>query len=355
MPKRNFDNSTTVDQLTLLKAKLGHSLTSEEVTASASTTDQGTNSSPIPNRTQADDRESQALPDASPQGSSPATTITDPTILLDPTFIRVPLDAIIVGGVNARREFAEDRMEELRASIQVDGLLQPVIVVQEPGHPGRWHLLAGERRFRVVQALGWEEIPARVVTVPRHKWRRVMMQENLQQESFSLAEQIRGFVDMVEDDGYSISEIIDELHLTKGYVYGLFRLYKNPRLRRAIEDGLINGKKILKPLNRLITNEGDERYPGVVERILRFVATKNPSVSEVDDKVTDLINELDPSRDVGGPGPRQRVAGSVWDKERQRLQIFVSKSVRNLERDAIRELAQVYRTMAEDLARMAEE
>ena len=268
----------------------------------------------------------------------------------------MPLETIIVGGVNARREFVEDRMEELRASIQVDGLLQPVVVVPEPGRPGQWHLLAGERRFRALQVLGWEEIPARVVTVPRHKWRRVMMQENLQQESFSLAEQIRGFVDMVEDDGYSIAEIIDELHLTKGYVYGLFRLYKNPRLRRAIEDGLINGKKILKPLNRLITNEGDERYPGVVDRILRFVATKKPSVSEVDDKVTDLINELELTPDAaGGPGPRQRVAGSVWDKERQRLQSFVSKSVRNLERDAIRELAQVYRAMAEDLARMAEE
>lgn len=278
-----------------------------------------------------------------------------PGALQESEFRRVPFGSIVVGGVNARREFDENRMAELRESIKVDGLLQPLVVTPEPGQPALWHLLAGERRYRTLRELDWNEVPVRIVDLPRNKWRRVMMQENLQQESFSLAEQIRGFVDMVEVDGYSIPEIIEELHLAKGYVYGLFRLYKNPRLRRAIEDGLINGKKILKPLNRLITNEGDERYAGVVERILRFMAAKNPSVSEVDDRVTDLINELDQAPEVGRPAPRQRVAGSIWDKERQRIQTFVSKSVRNLERDAIRELAQVYQSMAEDLTRLAEE
>jgi len=358
LPKHNFDNSTTVDQLALLKAKLGQSLTSENADESgpavAPTIKDGIVLDIEPAR-ETHDHSLKAVP--GPEFQEPREThgTSDMPLSLDNALIRVPLESIVVGGVNARREFSEDRMTELRESIQVDGLLQPVVVVPEPGQPGQWHLLAGERRFRVVRDLGWEEIPVRVVIIPRNKWRRIMMQENLQQESFSLAEQIRGVVDMMEDDGYSIPEIVAELHLDKGYVYGLFRLYKNPHLRRAIEDGLINGKKILKPLNRLITNEGDERHPGVVERILQFIATKNPSVSQVDDKITDLINALDQAPDVGRSAPRQRIAGSIWEKERQRIQTLVSKSVRNLERDAIRELAKVYQSTAEDLTRLAEE
>ena len=270
-------------------------------------------------------------------------------------FIQIPLKAIVVGGVNARREFAEDRMAELRESIQTDGLLQPLVVVPEPEHPNQWHLLAGERRFRTVRDMGWETVPARVVMLPRNKWRRVMMQENLQQESFSLAEQIRGFVDMVEKDGYSIPDIITELHLDKGYVYGLFRLYNNQRLRQAITDGLINGKKILKPINRLITRKGEERYPGLVDRVLRFMAKNNPSVAEMQDKITDLINEVERASEIVSNVPSRRVAGSIWEKERQRLQSFVSKSVRNLDTDAIRELAQVYQSVAQDLTKMADD
>jgi hypothetical protein len=85
------------------------------------------------------------------------------------------------------------------------------------------------------------------------------------------------------------------------------------------------------------------------------MARNNPSVSEVQDKITDLINEVEQASEIVSHAPSRRVAGSIWEKERQRLQSFVSKSVRNLDPDAIRELAQVYRSAAEDLTKMADE
>jgi ParB family chromosome partitioning protein len=57
-----------------------------------------------------------------------------------------------------RREFDEGQLKELADSIEASGLLQPVVVRSRPN--GHYELIAGERRWRAVQRLGWQKIPA---------------------------------------------------------------------------------------------------------------------------------------------------------------------------------------------------
>src|SRR3989442_547670 len=59
-----------------------------------------------------------------------------------------------------RRDVDPAALEELQASIRKAGLLQPVVVRAVPGGNGGFELIAGERRLRACQALGWEKIPA---------------------------------------------------------------------------------------------------------------------------------------------------------------------------------------------------
>src|SRR5256885_1014207 len=59
-----------------------------------------------------------------------------------------------------RRDVDPAALEELQASIRKAGLLQPVVVRPVPGGNGGFELIAGERRLRACQALGWERIPA---------------------------------------------------------------------------------------------------------------------------------------------------------------------------------------------------
>src|SRR5256884_5094621 len=59
-----------------------------------------------------------------------------------------------------RRDVDPAALEELQASIRKAGLLQPVVVRPVPGGNGGFELIAGERRLRARQALGWGRIPA---------------------------------------------------------------------------------------------------------------------------------------------------------------------------------------------------
>lgn len=263
------------------------------------------------------------------------------------------LGDIIVGAVNARREFAEDAMLGLQQSIEADGLWSPVLVAPEPGQPGKWHLLAGERRYRAVVNLGWTTISARVLDLPPNKWRAIMMAENLQREDFSLAEELRGYLSLISEDGYSIAQIVDELKINKGYLYTLLRIQKNRRLRQAIEDGLINGKKVLYPLNRLIAPDGTEISHGLARKALDYIATKRPSVRELEDVISDWLSEVDSIEITSGR--MRKHPGSIWEKERQRVQGFIAKSVTTLEPEAVKRLAEIYQQTAEDLRRLIAE
>src|SRR5690242_12527259 len=62
-----------------------------------------------------------------------------------------------------RREFSPEAIDELASSIAASGLLQPVVVRTKS--PGRFQLIAGERRFRAIQKLGWPKVPAVVKEV----------------------------------------------------------------------------------------------------------------------------------------------------------------------------------------------
>src|SRR5690606_6914934 len=71
--------------------------------------------------------------------------------------------AITPNPFQPRREFDEQELTDLAASIKENGLLQPIVVRPAPaGSRAKWELVAGERRWRAVTRLGWTEVPAMV-------------------------------------------------------------------------------------------------------------------------------------------------------------------------------------------------
>ena len=84
------------------------------------------------------------------------TTVGD--ALADGSLTSVSLAAIQPNPYQPRHVFDEKALDELKTSLKQSGLLQPVIV--RPGDDGKFELIAGERRCRAAQLLGWTEISA---------------------------------------------------------------------------------------------------------------------------------------------------------------------------------------------------
>src|SRR5438046_7839541 len=92
-----------------------------------------------------------------------------------------------------RRDVDPGALEELQASIRKAGLLQPVVVRPAPGGARGFELIAGERRMRACQALGWEKIPAVKREVDDRTVLTLALVENLQRDDLSPVDEARGY------------------------------------------------------------------------------------------------------------------------------------------------------------------
>src|SRR2546423_3604874 len=76
------------------------------------------------------------------------------------SLVELPVQDIKPNPFQPRRTVDPAALEELVSSIKQAGLLQPIVVRKAPGGNGAYELIAGERRLRACQQLGWERIPA---------------------------------------------------------------------------------------------------------------------------------------------------------------------------------------------------
>lgn len=124
-----------------------------------------------------------------------------------------------------RYEIDEPALEELTASIQASGLLQPIVV---RANHGSYQLIAGERRWRAVQRLGWAKIPAVVKDVDDQTLLTLALIENLQRDQLSAVEEAGSYQRLIEEFGVTQVEVARLVGRDRSTVANALRLLKLP-------------------------------------------------------------------------------------------------------------------------------
>src|SRR6266705_2240265 len=149
-----------------------------------------------------------------------------------------------------RRDVDPAALEELTASIRKAGLLQPVVVRQAPGGSGGgsggnggFELIAGERRMRACQALGWEKIPAVQREVDDRTVLTLALVENLQRDDLSPVDEARGYERLMAEFSLTQQDVADAVGRDRSTVANALRLLKLPAAVLALlhEGGLSVG------------------------------------------------------------------------------------------------------------------
>ena len=110
------------------------------------------------------------------------------------TIFLVEIDLIDPNPYQTRRDFNEKALEELRDSIAVQGVLQPIVV--RPCPEGRFILILGERRLRASKMAGKTTIPVIVKRVSEQQAAEMTLVENLQREDLNCVEQAEAFANL---------------------------------------------------------------------------------------------------------------------------------------------------------------
>lgn len=140
----------------------------------------------------------------------------------------VGVDCIDPNPWQPRRDFDQEKLRELAASIAQDGLLQPLVVSPSVGHPGRFLLVAGERRLRAAKIAGLSEVPVFHRASEANSQLRLALIENIQRSNLSPIDEALAYKNLVEVFGFSVQECAVSVGKSRSTVANAIRLLKLP-------------------------------------------------------------------------------------------------------------------------------
>ena len=223
------------------------------------------------------------------------------------SLVELPIQAIKPNPFQPRQTVDPAALEELVSSIKQAGLLQPVVVRRANGGGG-YELIAGERRLRACQQLGWERIPAVQRDADDRTLLTLALIENLQRDDLSPVDEARGYERLIAEFNLAQQDVADAVGRDRSTVANALRLLKLPEV---VLQMLHEGNLSVGHGRALLALED----PRVVTNLAREAVAQGLSVREVEDRVR------------GGRAPERR--------PRMKRGLGVAPEVRRLE-DALR-------------------
>jgi ParB family chromosome partitioning protein len=224
----------------------------------------------------------------------------------------LPVTAISPNPFQPRRSFDDEGLAELAASIAASGLLQPVIV-RAVG--SRFELIAGERRWRAVQRLGWSKISAVVRDYDDRTVLTLALIENLQRDDLSAIDAAHGYQRLVAEFNVSATEVARLVGKDRSTIANTLRLLKLPS---DVQD-LLQEKQISEGHARALL--ALER-PSEISQMAHDIVTHGRSVREVEALVRGETLEKPRGKMMKKPAavrPASADARRVEEALRQRL------------------------------------
>jgi len=254
---------------------------------------------------------------------------------------RLPLNQIDDNPYQTRTVFDQEALQELSRSIQVQGVLQPIVV--RPGKAGRFDLILGERRLRASRMAGLDTIPVIVKRVSDQQAAEMTLVENLQRADLNCIEQAEAFSHLSTQFHLTQEEIGKRVGVSREQVSNYIRLLSlPPNVVQALQKGTLQYSHA-RTLLRLRDNTE-------IERVAKRVIDEKMSVA----KLEELVSAIDIPRglDANGDGRARPIDPNVKAAQRS-LETILGVKVRIRDRKGKGKIVIEYSTL-EDFDRVVE-
>lgn len=191
----------------------------------------------------------------------------------------LPIDALKPGKYQPRTRMDEGSLKELAASIQAQGIMQPILV--RPINGG-YEIIAGERRWRACRMAGMTEVPTLVREIPDEAAAAMSLIENIQRENLNPLEEAMGLQRLVDEFEMTHQQAADAVGRSRPAASNLLRLLQ---LAAPVQELLLEGKLDMGHARALLSLEGAEQI-----QVGNRVAHKGLSVRETERLVQALLN-----------------------------------------------------------------
>jgi len=153
----------------------------------------------------------------------------------------IPIDRIRPNPEQPRRQFTGDQMADLANSIREKGVIQPLILRQDPDNADMYEIVAGERRWRAAQTVQLHEVPALIRDYSDTEVLEIAIIENVQRADLNAIEEAAGYRQLMDRFGHTQEKIAEALGKSRSHVANLLRLLNLPDdVQDMVKDGRLS-------------------------------------------------------------------------------------------------------------------
>lgn len=154
--------------------------------------------------------------------------------------LNVAIDALVPNADQPRKTMTGQGLEELARSIELQGVIQPLLV-RRSREKGKYQIIAGERRWRAAQMAHLSEIPVYLKDLSDEDVMLVALIENLQREDLNPAEEASALQELKDKLGITQEELAKRLGKSRSVIANSLRLLQLPApAMQALKEGRIS-------------------------------------------------------------------------------------------------------------------
>ncbi|OGW21638.1 MAG: chromosome partitioning protein ParB [Nitrospinae bacterium RIFCSPLOWO2_12_FULL_47_7] len=191
------------------------------------------------------------------------------------------IDEIVPNRQQPRKNFDDEKLEELVQSIRENGILQPIVVQRsELGY----ELIVGERRWRASKAAGLKKIPAIIREVSSSESLALAIIENIHRQDLNPIEEASAYQRLAADLGMTQEAIARKVAKNRATIANFLRLLKLPK---TIQEDLTSGRLSMGHARALLGLESEKG----LELLRREILQKNLNVRQTENRVKNFNNK----------------------------------------------------------------
>ena len=200
------------------------------------------------------------------------------------------IERIQVNPFQPRRIFQQDALQELAASVQEFGILQPLLVRRKGDMA---ELIAGERRLRAAKLAGLKQVPVLYKELTDQEMAEIAIIENLQREDLSFFEEAEGFARLLHEFSFTQEALARRMGISQSALANKLRLLKLPQAVQQV----ISKEQLTERHARVLLRLKEEQLQ---LRALQKIVAQGLNVRQTDELIRTMLEPKQKSEKKAG-------------------------------------------------------
>ncbi len=153
----------------------------------------------------------------------------------------LPINQLVAGPYQPRRQFSDEYLHELADSIEKNGIVQPILVRASTVEAGKYEIIAGERRWRAAKLAKLATVPVLIREVGDQQALEMALIENSQRQDLNALEEAMGYQRLMDEFDYTQEQLATAVGKSRSHIANLLRLQSlSDTIKALIDKGLLS-------------------------------------------------------------------------------------------------------------------